>query len=248
MIFAVLVLVSSPVPTSPSSPYLSAPIEANKEKEKFANITSSTSPVQPAEAAKPIAKADPKTPISKAKPPLPTAAVVKTVEQPITNTPPPLQPKIVPVESAQSTSTQTHTNSFNEALEAKVLALSNEERVAEGLPQLELDNELASLSRAHSADMIARAYFSHTDPSGCGSSCRANAAGYPWRAIGENIYMSSGYDFNVDAIAAMVVAGWMSSPGHRANILGSQYSKSGIGVSIQGESIYVTAMYSKPRQ
>ena len=121
------------------------------------------------------------------------------------------------------------------------------ERANEGLPPLENDEKLSTLARGHSADMIARDYFSHTDTDGCGSSCRANAAGYAWRAIGENNYMSSGYGASPEQQARMVVDGWMKSPGHRANILGSQYTHAGVGVFAQGEDVYVTAMYAKPR-
>lgn len=131
--------------------------------------------------------------------------------------------------------------------EAKVFARMNAERAHEGLPPFTTDATLASLARAHSRDMITQKYFSHVDPGGCGSSCRANAVNYVWQAIGENIYMSSGYELSAQAEADMVVDGWMNSPGHRANILGTQYTHAGVGIVQKDESVYVTAMYSKPR-
>lgn len=137
--------------------------------------------------------------------------------------------------------------SYIPLVESAVLALSNAERTQEGLSSLASDTALADIARAHSADMLARSYFSHTDPAGCGSSCRANAAGYGWRAIGENIYMSEGFDVPAPKHAQMVVDGWMNSPGHRANILGAQYSHMGIGIAQKGDAIYVTALYAKPR-
>jgi len=132
-------------------------------------------------------------------------------------------------------------------VEAEVLRLSNEERVKAGLLPLAAEIRLSDVARAHSADMLANDYFSHEDRQGCSSSCRVTDAGYRWRAIGENIYMMSGYRLSAGKTAAMVVDGWMNSPGHRANILGSSFVVSGIGVVTDGKSVYVTAEYAKPR-
>jgi len=123
----------------------------------------------------------------------------------------------------------------------------NAQRVQNGLSALAWDQRLADMARAHSTDMLTNDYFSHTDPNGCGSSCRANNAGYGWTAIGENIYFTEGYNLTSTAEAEMIVNGWMNSPGHRANILGAQFTNDGVGVAVQGDKIYITAMYSKPR-
>ena len=66
-------------------------------------------------------------------------------------------------------------------------------------------------------------------------------------AIGENIYMTEGYKLSSTAEAEMIVNGWMNSSGHRANILGTKFTHTGVGISVKGDSVYVTAMYSKPR-
>ena len=50
-------------------------------------------------------------------------------------------------------------------------------------------------------------------------------------AAGENI--AAGY-----GNAASVMDGWMNSPGHRANILGSSYNKVGIGYYYDANSTY----------
>jgi uncharacterized protein YkwD len=69
--------------------------------------------------------------------------------------------------------------------------------------------------------MVDRHYFSHTSPDGQEPAARAKAAGYP-RPVGENIAV--GYS---DAFAVM--AGWLSSHGHKANILNCDYARTGIG-------------------
>lgn len=141
---------------------------------------------------------------------------------------------------------QAHTD-FASQTEARIRELTNAERVKEGLGALKEDAYLAMIARAHSADMIARDFFDHNNPDGCSSSCRANNADYTWSAIGENIYMTEGYDLSADDEAEMVVDGWMHSAGHRANILGAKYTNSGVGVVVEGEAVYITALYSRPR-
>ncbi len=123
----------------------------------------------------------------------------------------------------------------------------NTERTDAGLSTLSYDSVLGKIARAHSADMQTREYFNHADPEGCSSSCRADAAGYTWRAIGENIYFSSGYKLTADASAAMTVDGWMHSSGHRANILGEKFTHVGVGVAVSDEDVYITAVFAKPR-
>ena len=132
-------------------------------------------------------------------------------------------------------------------MEEEILRLTNEERAAEGLSPLSYDTKLRTIAAGHSADMLENDYFSHDDQDGCSSSCRASDAGYRWRAIGENIYMMSGFKLSAEKAAAKVVDGWMDSPGHKANILGNSFTESGVGVVYDGRSIYVTAMYGKPR-
>ena len=123
----------------------------------------------------------------------------------------------------------------------------NTERTKNNLPALAWNATLASVARAHSADMAKNKYFDHTDLSGCSSACRVTNAGYTWRAVGENIYTMQGYNLSADATAQMIVSGWMNSPGHRANILDSQYQEDGVGVAQLGDSTYITADYGTPR-
>ena len=77
-------------------------------------------------------------------------------------------------------------------------------------------------AQAHSADMVARAFYSHTSPGGSRPWDRAAAAGSTHRTIGENIACGQ-------RSPAEVVDGWMNSPGHRANILKPDFTHIGIG-------------------
>ncbi|MGY1741997.1 MULTISPECIES: CAP domain-containing protein [unclassified Blastococcus] len=107
-------------------------------------------------------------------------------------------------------------------VEQQVLALVNRERAAAGCGAVVADAGLAAVARAHSADMRDRGYFDHTDPDGRDPFDRAAAAGQSARA--ENIARGQ-------ADAAAVMASWMDSPGHRANILDCGLTRLGVGVA-----------------
>ncbi|ARQ68262.1 CAP domain-containing protein [Streptomyces marincola] len=103
-----------------------------------------------------------------------------------------------------------------------VLALVNEERSRAGCQPLALDPALGALAAAHSRDMAERGYFGHTDPDGTTPWDRAAAAGVGHLG-GENIARGQ-------QDAASVMAGWMASEGHRANILNCDFTTLGVGV------------------
>lgn len=171
-------------------------------------------------------------------------------EEPAEADPTPTGPEIVTSEEpAQAPRPEPQTPSPETAalIEAEVVRLSNIERDKTGLNSLSTDTTLAATARAHSEDMLDRDFFDHNNPDGCSSSCRATAAGYRWRMVGENIYMMSGWDLTPTEAAIMIVNGWMSSTGHRENLLKDGYTETGVGVIVRGEAVYATAMYAKPR-
>jgi uncharacterized protein YkwD len=107
-------------------------------------------------------------------------------------------------------------------LEAKMLALVNQERATAGLRPLAPDPELTEVARRHSADMFARGYFAHDTPEGLDPFARMRAAGVSYLTAGENLALAP----------TLQVAhnGLMNSPGHRANILHAQFGRLGIGI------------------
>lgn len=107
-------------------------------------------------------------------------------------------------------------------VERSLLCLTNLHRFRNGLPPYSLDTRLAAAARNHSADMVARDFFDHTNPEGAGPSTRAMAAGYPGGA-GENIAA------NGTGTAASLFTQWKGSAGHNENMLGD-YRTAGMGV------------------
>ena len=119
----------------------------------------------------------------------------------------------------------------------------NAERAAESLPALVMDESLRAVARAHSQDMIDRDFFDHTNPDGDDVGDRLADAGISYAWAGENIAWNRGY---ADPVAT-TVDGWMGSPGHRANILRSQFTHTGIGIAVTTDSAYYfTQVFTGP--
>jgi uncharacterized protein YkwD len=204
-----------------------------------AEVASSTKPGTPQPS---VATTTQKKTVPVKKKPVPQE---KTQEQPVA----PLTPQATSTASTERPSSPTETPDATRiaTIEAEIVRLTNVERAKENLSSLSVDSTLRQVAWGHSADMLANNYFDHDNLNGCSSSCRATNAGYRWKAIGENIYMMSGFKLSAEKTAAMIVDGWMNSPGHRANILSASFAESGVGVITDGESIYATAMYGKER-
>ena len=111
--------------------------------------------------------------------------------------------------------------------EEAMLKLTNAERAKKDLPPLKPHPLLFKAARAHSKAMARTGKFSHV-LNGKGPDARARKAGYEFTQIGENIF------WGTNLTPKMALKGWMSSTGHRANILGKRYREVGLGVS-EGE-------------
>src|SRR5947209_15446265 len=112
------------------------------------------------------------------------------------------------------------------------LCLVNQERTSRGLKPLKLNRRLAKAATGHARDMNARGYFSHDTEGGGGSFVdRIRKAGYITAqfspSLGEDLAWGSGSL----GTPRQIVAGWMASPGHRANILSYKFREAGMGVA-----------------
>jgi uncharacterized protein YkwD len=105
------------------------------------------------------------------------------------------------------------------ACEAVVKA-HNRERAEAKLPALEVSSKLQAAAERHAKDMAAHGKMTHKGSDGSSSIHRIVAKGYNYRRAGENI--AAGH-FTVDAL----MKGWMESPHHKRNILGS-FSQIGV--------------------
>jgi uncharacterized protein YkwD len=127
-------------------------------------------------------------------------------------------------------------------LEDLVFELTNQARQAKGLPPFIKDVELTQVARAFSDDMLVRRFFDHTTPDGVTFDERLEER-YPHRVriMGENIWYASGYNIGkIQKVAKEIVDDWMSSPGHRDNILDPRFTHLGVGVSARHNSVRAT--------
>jgi len=113
------------------------------------------------------------------------------------------------------------------AYEREVVRLVNEERAKAGVAPLTEDEELSRIARLKSQDMRDRGYFDHNSPTYGTPFRMLRSFGVTYRTAGENIAM--GY-----RTPEAVVAAWMNSSGHRANILNASYTMIGVGFVADG--------------
>ena len=108
---------------------------------------------------------------------------------------------------------------------------------------LKLSGILSSVATGHSADMAAFDDLEHEDRDGTTPADRVRRAGYAARLVGENV--ASGVP-NADE----VVRGWLSSPGHCANIMDGRFTEMGVAFAVAPRTaggIYWTQLLAQPR-
>ncbi len=119
-----------------------------------------------------------------------------------------------------------------------MVKLLNQDRKNNGLAALTVDPELCRIARVKSADMRDNGYFAHESPTYGRVGEMLRRFGYAYTAAGENI----AHHANVDKAQAA----FMSSSGHRANILTAGWQKVGIGiVTDRNGFIYATQIFVK---
>jgi uncharacterized protein YkwD len=106
--------------------------------------------------------------------------------------------------------------------EQKMFEDVNNERTSRGISALSFSDTLTGVGTAHCEDMFKKDYFSHYTPEGLSPFDRMAQANISFNFAGENLALAP----NID----LAMNGLMQSPGHRANILSTDFHKVGIGV------------------
>lgn len=118
----------------------------------------------------------------------------------------------------------------------EVLVLVNKERTKAGLSALSMPNKLLEPANTRAKEI--KQVFSHTRPDGRSWSTVLKDYNVSVQTAGENI----AYGYNTPEA---VVTTWMNSPGHRANILNSNFKNIGIGVYTDSKgTVYCTQIFS----
>jgi uncharacterized protein YkwD len=111
------------------------------------------------------------------------------------------------------------------------LCLLNAQRSAHGLRRLSSSRKLNRSAGRYARSMVTHRFFSHVSPSGQTLQARISRSGYlhganGW-AYGENLAWGAGSS----ATPRQIMAAWMASPGHRANILSARWRNIGVGIA-----------------
>ena len=122
----------------------------------------------------------------------------------------------------------------------ELLSLTNQKRQEAGLAPLILNEALAQAAYKKAQDMLSKNYWAHNSPDGTTPWVFFKSAGYDYLFAGENL--ARGFTTAPDAVSA-----WMSSPGHRDNMLSANYKDVGFAVvtgNLTGdETVLVVEMF-----
>ncbi|MBI3557158.1 MAG: CAP domain-containing protein [Deltaproteobacteria bacterium] len=107
----------------------------------------------------------------------------------------------------------------------EVLDRANAYRTEHGLAPVILQHDLSTAAQRYAERMAKEGFFDHRSPDGDLFSDRIGAAGYVWSTCAENIAMGQ-------LSAKEVMAGWIASEAHRANLLNAAYTEIGLGYAV----------------
>ena len=144
-----------------------------------------------------------------------------------------------PAAKAASSSFVAHYTTASPSMQEQTAQnLLNSDRERYGLPALTLDPELCRIARIKSEDMRDNRYFAHVSPTYGDVRQMLRTFGYSYAGAGENIAHH--------ATVEKAEAAFLSSPGHRRNIMSNAYTKMGIGVAFDAKGfIYLTQIFCR---
>ena len=137
------------------------------------------------------------------------------------------------------------------ATNARVLELVNEARshrrrcgthVYQRANPLKLVASLNKAALRHAQDMAKHSFMAHIGRDGSTPAARVTAAGYVWRAVGENVASGS-------SMPEQAVEDWLESPDHCANLIKS-YTDMGVAFAVNPASaagIYWSQVFASGR-
>lgn len=125
-----------------------------------------------------------------------------------------------PNQTPNQTQNPTQNSGQNQTYIQQVLSLVNQQRAANGLTALVLDDTVSAAAQIRAEECAQN--FSHTRPNGTPCFTALKTLGVTYSSAAENIAYGQ-------TTPQEVVTAWMNSDGHRKNILNSKYTKIGIG-------------------
>jgi uncharacterized protein YkwD len=108
----------------------------------------------------------------------------------------------------------------------EVLGILNAARSKAGCGPLKINNKLMAAAKTHATNMAQKDFFGHANRDGSKFSKRVKRQGYKYRMVAENIAAGQ-------ASARQAANAWLSSAGHRRNILNCKLKETGVAVAYQ---------------
>ncbi len=155
--------------------------------------------------------------------------------EPVAETPPPPAPTPAPRPAPPVRSLTTIIDS--------VFLLTNRERVRASLTPLRRNADLARVAQLQAEQMAAAGKLAHDLPGARYPTLasRLKLIGYQYRSVGEIV--AEGY-----TSGAALMAGWMTSAPHRANLLSVRYTETGVGMArARSGRTYTAQVFARPR-
>jgi hypothetical protein len=137
----------------------------------------------------------------------------------------------------------TRTQYGADVIASVLVDLTNQDRTGQNLKPLTVNPILQKAAQLKADDMAKKGYFAHTAPDGTTPWHWFEQAGYNFTDAGENLAVN--FKDSTDVNNA-----WLSSPGHRANIMRDKFTEIGIATAIgyyQGvQAVYVVQTFGNP--
>ncbi|MGA7676287.1 MAG: CAP domain-containing protein [Rhizomicrobium sp.] len=111
---------------------------------------------------------------------------------------------------------------------------------------LSLDPELVEIARKRSAEMALKNSFVNDDPHVSATMLMAEDAKFQG-LIGENVaaqHFLPADGIDIDIVAKRFVDSWLASAPHKENLDFADYDRTGVGAAANGDTIYVTQLFS----
>jgi uncharacterized protein YkwD len=120
-------------------------------------------------------------------------------------------------------------------VEIAIVRIVNDIRRRYGIPSMRMSRTLDATASAHSWDMLRHNFLGHDASDGTPFALRMRRYTRA-RSIGETVMWTSGR-----GRPGAIVAAWMRSPPHRADLLSRAYHRIGVGRARGGRILFVTA-------
>ncbi|MBQ2990712.1 MAG: hypothetical protein IJD60_05420 [Clostridia bacterium] len=144
----------------------------------------------------------------------------------------------IPLPAAASSFEAHYTTASLSAQEHRAGNLLNSDRLRYSLAPLIIDPELSRIARIKSEDMRDNQYFAHTSPTYGDVRNMLRHFGYAFSSASENIARH--------ATIEKAQAAFLSSPGHRKNVLHTGFARVGVGVALdQNGYVYLTQIFAR---